>query len=139
MRKLIIEGILVEETQRQDNQYATLVSKLKVNHTLANQMASGNLMVSLAFAVKSAAESKKANKAAKKKVNTGTKQVFDPTAIPSKSCDALIVLVCCSCHFEDEETQSSQFCCSANLPIGTMSQRSEMARWLLSTTLTISI
>lgn len=69
VRKLIIEGVLVEETQRQENQYATVVSRLKVNQALAGQMAAGALMISLPFAVKATADSRKAGRATKKRVS----------------------------------------------------------------------
>ena len=40
IRKMIIEGIIVEETQRQDNQYASLSAKLRVNNSLAARLVS---------------------------------------------------------------------------------------------------
>ena len=66
IRKMIIDGILVEETHRQDNQYASLVAKLKLNPQLAARVESGALKLTLAFAAKPAADSKKAKKAPEK-------------------------------------------------------------------------
>ena len=40
IRKMIIEGIIMEETQRQDNQYASLSAKLRVNNSLAARLVS---------------------------------------------------------------------------------------------------
>ena len=60
---MIIAGILVEETHRQDNQYASLVAKLRVNLGLANRLEAGNLKVSMAFAARAIAPAKKGKKA----------------------------------------------------------------------------
>lgn len=62
---MVVEGILVEETHRQDNQYASLVAKLRVNPPLAAKLESGRLRVLMAFAVaaKPAPASKKGRKA----------------------------------------------------------------------------
>lgn len=69
VRKMIVEGILVEETHRQDNQYASLVSKLKVNHALAVRLTSGQVVISLAFPVRAQAGSKRAKKGTKRRVS----------------------------------------------------------------------
>ena len=66
IRKMIIDGILVEETHRQDNQYASLVAKLKVNPQLAARVESGALKLTLAFAAKPIADTRKAKKAPEK-------------------------------------------------------------------------
>ena len=64
IRKMIIEGILVEETQRQDNQYASLVAKLRLNPTLVSRLESGALKLSMPFATKAVPHAKKGKKAA---------------------------------------------------------------------------
>ena len=48
----MIEGVLVEETHRQDNQYASLTSHLRINHTKAQRLASGSLTVAMQFPIK---------------------------------------------------------------------------------------
>ena len=48
----MIEGVLVEETHRQDNQYASLTSHLRINHVKAQRMASGSLAVAMQFPIK---------------------------------------------------------------------------------------
>lgn len=60
---MVIENILVEETHRQDNQYASLVAKLRLNGPLTARLESGAIKLSMAFAAKAVPAPKKGKKA----------------------------------------------------------------------------
>jgi hypothetical protein len=49
LRKLVVLGVLVEETFRQDNEYGAVGSYLRVSEAAARQLSAGNLRVVMPF------------------------------------------------------------------------------------------
>lgn len=78
----MIEGVLSEDTQRQDNAYGSLVAKLRVDARVAARLALGDLKVNLAFATKP--HTAAAKKGAKRQAAEARQQVRSSPSLPQR-------------------------------------------------------